>query len=300
MGQGLEGVKRAATLGFRLLDQGRSAITAVEAAVVEMEDNPLFNAGTGATLNLAGYVEADAGVMDGRTRRGAGVALIRHVKNPVRLARIVMANTDHALIAGDSAERLAGVFGLPRANLRTPERVRMWKQARRNLGKTTLNELPRNQKLLRKNGLGFLGDTVGALAIDQNRNLAAADSTGGVFLKLPGRVGDSPLLGAGLYADNSTGAATATGLGEIAMRLVVSKLACDAMSMFSAQVAANKTIARVTKLAGKGLGMITLDREGRYGVAHNTPHLCWAAYTSKRGLVSGMSRKPARRESSVS
>jgi len=115
--------------------------------------------------------------------------------------------------------------------------------------------------------------------------LAAADSTGGVSLKLPGRVGDSPILGAGLYADNRTGAATATGVGEIAMRLAVSKSACDAMQGLTAQHAASQTVKAVTKLAGRGLGIVTLDRKGRYGVAHNTPHLCWAAFNKSKGLI---------------
>jgi beta-aspartyl-peptidase (threonine type) len=100
---------------------------------MEMEDNPIFNAGRGSTLNLIGDVEADAGIMDGKTQRGAGVALLRHVKNPIALARVVMEKTDHALLAGNSAEKLGETFGLPKASLKLPERVRQWKQARRQL-----------------------------------------------------------------------------------------------------------------------------------------------------------------------
>jgi L-asparaginase / beta-aspartyl-peptidase len=255
---------------------------------MEMEDNPVFNAGRGSTLNLAGDVEADAGIMDGKTRRGGGVASIRRVKNPVDLARIVMDRTDHALLAGNGAEKPAEMFGLAKANLKTPERVSQWKKARRDMKRGTLTDLLRNTKLVSKGGIQFFGDTVGALAIDHNGNLAAADSTGGVSLKLPGRIGDSPILGAGLYADNKSGAATATGLGEIAMRLVVSKSACDAMRSLAAQQAAARIVSQVTKLAGNGLGLLTLDREGRFGVAHNTPHLCWAAVDKKGGLVSRM------------
>jgi beta-aspartyl-peptidase (threonine type) len=251
-----------------------------------MEDNPVFNAGSGATLNLAGNVEADAGIMDGKTRRGAGVALLRRTKNPISLARLVMERTDHVLLAGKSAERLGEAFGLPKANLRLPERVYQWKQAKRRLAQGVHGNLSRNLKLIRSKGQSILGDTVGALAMDQNGDLAAADSTGGVSLKLPGRIGDSPILGAGLYADNRMGAATATGVGEIAMRFLVSKSACDAMEALTAQQAAFQTVKRVTKLAGRGLGIVTLDRKGRYGVAHNTPHLCWASATKKRGLVS--------------
>ncbi len=293
--EGLIGVRRAVSKGFRVLEQGRSSLAAVEAAVVEMEDNSLFNAGTGSTLNLVGHVEADAAIMSGRTHQGAGVALIQTVKNPVRLARLVMQKTDHALLAGRSAERLAEAFKLPRADLRTRDRVSMWGRAQKDLETKSLRTFPRNRKLLHKKSLRLLGDTVGALALDQKGNLAAADSTGGVFLKLPGRIGDSPLLGAGLYADNSTGAATATGMGEIAIRLVVSKSACDEMSTLSAQAAANRTIERVTRLAGNGLGVITLDRKGRYGVAHNTRHLCWATSSSKLGLISGLDQGTRRK-----
>ncbi len=285
---GISGVRQAATKGFRLLEEGSSAIQAVEAAVIEMEDNPVFNAGRGSTLNLAGDVEADAGIMDGKTRRGAGVALLRHVKNPVSLARVVMEKTDHALIAGSNAEKLGEAFGLPKGDLKHPERVRQWKQARRELERGALGDFSRNLKLIRSKGPNFLGDTVGALAIDEDGNLAAADSTGGVSLKLPGRIGDSPILGAGLYADNTLGAATATGFGEIAMRLVVSKSACDAMRALTAQQAASQTVKKATKLAGRGLGIIAIDRKGRYGVAHNTPHLCWAALTKRGGLISQM------------
>src|SRR5437660_7630091 len=253
-----------------------------------MEDNPVFDAGSGSTLNRVGQVEADVGVMDGRTRMGAGVALLRHTKNPISLARLVMEKTDHALLAGKSAETLGEAFGLPKANLKLPERVYQWKQAKRRLEKGVLGDFSRNLKLIRTKGQSLLGDTVGALAIDQNGDLAAADSTGGVSLKLPGRIGDSPILGAGLYADNKMGAATATGIGEIAMRLVVSKSACDAMQALTAQQAASQTVRKVTRLAGKGLGIVTLDRKGRFGVAHNTPHLCWAAFTRSRELISQM------------
>jgi beta-aspartyl-peptidase (threonine type) len=285
---GLAGVRKAAPRGFQILQQGRSAIQGVEVAVMEMEDNPIFNAGKGSTLNLAGNVEADAGIMDGKTLRGAGVALLHHVKNPISLAKLVMEKTDHPLLAGETAERLGEAYGLPVANLRIPERVRQWKQAKQELEKRSISYFPRNLKLLQDKRGFFLRDTVGALALDQKGNLAAADSTGGVSLKLPGRIGDSPILGAGLYADNRLGAATATGVGEIAMRLVVSKSVCDAMLSLTAQRAASKTVKDVTRLAGRGLGIVSLDRKGRYGIAHNTPHLCWAALTEDEGLVSQM------------
>lgn len=127
-------------------------------------------------------------------------------------------------------------------------------------------------------------DTVGALAIDEKGHLAAADSTGGVSLKLPGRIGDSPILGAGLYADDRSGAATATGLGEQAMRLVISKLACDLMTRKTAAEAARSTIRYATKRLGRGTGLLTLDHRGRFAVAHNTRYMSWASKDSDRAL----------------
>jgi len=236
-----------------------------------MEDNPVFNAGTGATLNLLGEIETDAGIMDGKALRGGCVALLRNIRNPIKAARIVMDQTDHVLIAGSAAEKLALANGLLRANLRVPRRVHAWKEGLRQLRS-------RRRRSSRKALEIFIGkrfDTVGALAIDSKGNLAAGDSTGGVSLKLPGRIGDSPILGAGLYADNRSGAATSTGLGEQAMRLLVSKTACDMMKMETGPVAATKTIRLATKTVGVGTGILTLDRKGRYGVAHNTRNLCW-------------------------
>src|SRR5437660_5820118 len=168
-----------------------------------------------------------------------------------------MEKTDHALLAGKTAERLGEAYSLPVANLRIPERVRQWKQAKHELEKRGISDFPRNLKLLQDKRGFFLRDTVGALALDKKGNLAAGDSTGGVSLKLPGRIGDSPILGAGLCADNRLGAATATGVGEIAMRLVVSKSACDLMRSSPGQRAAAKTVKGVTRLAGKGLGIVT-------------------------------------------
>ncbi len=128
-------------------------------------------------------------------------------------------------------------------------------------------------------------DTVGALALDRNGNLAAACSTGGVSLKLPGRIGDSAILGAGLYADNKTGAATATGIGELAMRAVVSKTAVGMMEQLTAEKAAVEAVRIVGGRLGQGVGLITLDRGGGFGVAHNTPHLCWAAVSDEESVA---------------
>lgn len=275
--RGLKGVRKAADRGFRTLAGGGSALDAVEAAIVSLEDDPVFNAGRGSTLNLKGEIETDAAMMDGRTLRGAGVALLRDIKNPIKAARSVFEKTDHVLIAGPAARDLAIAEGLAKANLRVSSRVRAWKEGLRKLESKRVSYLSRTSPEIIQHFLPKSSDTVGALSLDGDGNLAAACSTGGVSLKLPGRIGDSAILGAGLYADNNSGAATATGIGEQAMRLVVSKAACDLMKRENAASAATKVIRHSTKRLGVGVGILTLDRSGRYGVAHNTRNLCWAA-----------------------
>lgn len=272
----LSGVKAAATAGWLVLRNRGSSVDAVETAVVSMEDNPIFNAGTGSALNLAGDVEMDAAIMDGKHLRGGGVAMVKRVRNPVKLARIVMEETDHVLLAGVPAERLATSHRLARSDPRTQERTMAWRRGLALFRKGKASRLYRNHELLEKGLLRGL-DTVGALALDAEGNLSAACSTGGLSLKLPGRIGDSAILGAGLYSENSAGAATATGVGEIAIRTAISKMACDLMQKSSAQNAGKLCITRAGDRIGRGLGILTLDSRGRSGVTHNTRHLCWAA-----------------------
>ena len=277
--QGLNGVRVAADRGFRTISRGGSALDAVQGAIVAMEDNPVFNAGRGSSLNLVGEIETDAAIMDGNTLRGAGVALLRDIKNPIKAARIVLDKTDHVLIAGAAARKLALANRLVKSDLRVHKRVIAWRKGLRELRRKRFPSLSRTSPEIIDYFLAKSLDTVGALGLDTNGNLSAACSTGGVSLKLPGRIGDSPILGAGLYADNNSGAATATGIGEQAMRLVISKAACDLMRRDNALSAATKTIHRATKIFGVGTGVLALDRNGRHGVAHNTRHLCWAART---------------------
>lgn len=150
---GLAGVREAAARGFWILSRGGSAMDSVIAPVVSMEDNPAFNAGTGSTFNLVGMVEADASVMDGETLRGAGVALVRGVKNPIKLARIVMEHTDHVLIAGRSVIQIARAFNLPFANLKVRSRMDGWRKEKALFTKGNLSHLRNNYKLLRWKGL---------------------------------------------------------------------------------------------------------------------------------------------------
>ncbi len=266
--RGLSGVRIAADRGFRILSESGSALDAVEAAIVAMEDNSVFNAGRGSTLNLVGEIETDAAIMDGKTLRGAGVALLSGIKNPIRASRAVMDKTVHVLIAGTAARELALACGLAKSNLRVPTRVEAWKEGLRKLKSNRVPYLSGKRSDILQHFLAKSSDTVGALARDDDGNLAAACSTGGVSLKLPGRIGD-----------NKSGAATATGIGEQAMRLVVSKAACDLMRHADAVSAATKIIRYSTKALGLGTGLIALDRFGRYAVAHNTRNLCWTVRT---------------------
>jgi len=274
--KGLKGVRRAAVIGAETIHHGGSAVDAVEEAVVSMEDNPVFNAGTGSTLNLLGEVEMDAAIVDGTSFETGGVALVRGVSNPIRLARLVMEKTDHALIAGYGAERIASLFRLPTTDVLVANRVMAWKKALRRVERARIG-LTRNSKLAKSAFPLEVGDTVGALALDSRGNIAAACSTGGVLLKLPGRIGDSAIVGSGLYADSRLGAATATGIGELAIRSVLSKAAVDLMKESSAGEAGITSVRKTVQNIGRGIGLLTLDKKGEFGAAHDTPHLCWAS-----------------------
>jgi len=274
--RGLKGVRRAAVIGADTIHHGGSAVDAVEAAVVSMEDDPVFNAGTGSTLNLLGEVEMDAAIVDGTSFQTGGVALVRGVSNPIRLARLVMEKTDHALIAGYGAERIASIFRLPTTDVLVASRVMAWRKALRRAERTG-KELTRNSIFAKSAFPLEVGDTVGALAMDSRGNIAAACSTGGVLLKLPGRIGDSAIVGSGLYADSTLGAATATGIGELAMRSVLSKTTVDLMEESNAIDAGIMSVQKTVQRIGAGIGLLTLDRKGEFGAAHDTPHLCWAS-----------------------
>lgn len=275
----LEGVKKAAELGFEMLVKGESALDAVVEAVAFMEDAGVFNAGKGSALNIEGNVEMEASVMDGETLRAGAVGLLRDVKNPVRLARLVMEKSDHVFVVGDGAEKLARIFNVERVDAPSEHQLKRYNLYRQALleGKY---DLPKLARLIKDYPEIFSLETVGAVALDKKGNLAAATSTGGIPLKLPGRIGDSPLIGCGTYADNQSGACSATGIGEIAIRLVLAKTVCDRMaSGKSAQEAVEEAIRLVnTRIVGtiKSMGLIAVNRRGEIGAAHNSANLCWA------------------------
>jgi beta-aspartyl-peptidase (threonine type) len=264
------------------LKNGGGTVDSVVEAVAVMEDDGTFNAGYGSSLNMEKKVEREASIMDGRTLQAGGAGLLRDVKNPVRLAKVVMERTDHVLVVGEGAERLANLGHLDRRNPITELRLKYYEQQKKALleGKP---ELPKLANLVKDHPELFTLGTVGAVAIDKEGNVAAATSTGGFPLKLPGRIGDSPLIGCGTYADNLAGACSTTGVGEVAIRLVLAKTVCDYMENGkAAQKAAEKAIKLVnTRLSSmyNAMGLIAIDTSGRIGAAHNSPNMCWAYIT---------------------
>jgi len=278
----LEGVKKAAKMGFDLLTGGGGAVDAVVEAVAVMEDEGVFNAGCGSSLNIEKSVEMEASVMDGKTLQAGAVGLLRDIRNPVRLARIVMEKTDHVFVVGEGAEKLANMFKLERRNPVAESQLERYEQQKRALLEGKF-ELPKLANLVRRYPKLFNLETVGAVALDKDGNVAAATSTGGFPLKLPGRIGDSPLIGCGTYADNQSGACSATGLGEIAIRLVLAKTVCNHMeSGKTAQEAVEKAIKLVNqRMAGtyNPMGLIAVNHRGEIGAAHNSANLCWAYIT---------------------
>ncbi len=259
------GCQAAAAAGWAILTRGGSALDAVEAAVRVMEDHPVFDAGTGSHLNADGFVELDAGMMDGRTLMAGAVASVKRVANPISLARRVLHDSPHVFLTGEGAERFAAAAGLPLcepAELVVEREQAMWEARRR-----TKDERRKE----------FGADTVGAVALDAAGDLAVGNSTGGTFFKYPGRVGDTPIIGCGLYADNTMGAAACTGVGEQIMKTVLAKTTVDQIALLgNAQTAANVAIAYFRhRVDGQG-GVICISPTGQIGFAHSTPYLAHA------------------------
>jgi len=282
--RGLEGVKRAAETGINILKNGGSTVDSVMEAVAVMEDDGAFNAGYGSSLNIDKGVEMEASIMDGKTLQAGAAGLLKDIRNPVRLAKIVMEKTDHVFVVGEGAEKLAKIFNLERRNPITELRLKYYEQQRKSLldGKFELSKL---YGLVKAHPELFELETVGAVALDKDGNVAAATSTGGFPLKLPGRIGDSPSIGCGTYADNQAGACSSTGVGEIAIRLVLAKTVCNYMeNQKSAQEAVEMAIRLVNKKilnSYNHMGLIAVDIHGKIGAAHNSPNMCWAYMTSE-------------------
>ncbi len=269
------GCRRAARAGWEILQRGGPALDAVEAAVRVMEDDPTYDAGRGSYLNRDGEVEMDAIIMDGRTLDFGAIAAVRRIQNPISLARKVLELEQHNFFVGHGAELLAQELGIPFCD---PAAL---------MGK---REDPESDETWSPPGLiqPAGGDTVGAVALDLQGDLAVATSTGGTPNKRPGRVGDSPLVGCGAYADNEVGAASATGWGERLLRIVTSKTACDYLRQGTASQAAAEAVIHLLeqRVAGYG-GIILVDREGHIGLAHNTPNMSYAYILPGQEVVVG-------------
>jgi beta-aspartyl-peptidase (threonine type) len=254
------GVHRACEAGVAWLRQGKSAIDVVERVVAQLEDDPTFDAGHGSYPNSAGQVEMDAILVDGATLRFGAVAAIRNTANPIHVARRVLDATPHCLLVGDGATRFAreqGFAFVPDAELAA----------------------------VRSTPAGDTG-TVGAVALDQAGHIAAATSTGGIKVKIPGRVGDSPLIGCGAIAEDRLGGVSATGEGEKLMQVMMSRTASEYLKAgLDAQAACEAAVRDLaSRVNGRG-GVICVDAAGRVGFAYNTTHLTSAYLNSDGGIV---------------
>ena len=273
----LETVKKATSRGFEMLKNGGTSVESVTETVSFLEDSGLFNAGLGSGLNIEKQIEMEASVMDGKTLAAGAAGLLSDIRNPVRVARLVMEKTDHVFVVGNGAQKLADIFKLERRGAVTSAQLERYETQLKCL-KDGEFELPKLASLINDFPGVFELETVGAVALDCEANLAAATSTGGFPLKLPGRIGDSPSIGCGTYADNETGACSATGIGEVAMRLVLAKTVCNSIEKGkTAQEAAEIAISLVNrKFKGAFMGLIAVDTLGNVGAAHCSPNLCWA------------------------
>ena len=272
----LNGVRNAVAAGWQAMGKGGTALDAVEEAVVVMEDDETFDAGRGSFLNRDGKVQLDAFIMEGSTLRGGGVGGVERLRNPIRAARKILSESPHVYFVAEGAERFAAEHGIAlcdNQDLVIPREVERLRDFQARAAKDAPDLFAPT----------ISHDTVGAVALDRDGNIAAATSTGGTLNKAPGRLGDSSLIGCGVYADNESAAASLTGWGEPIMKLVLAKWAADRVLAGNApewvsQEAMNYLKGRVN---GHG-GIILLDSRGRLGISHNTPRMAWAFKTVKR------------------
>jgi beta-aspartyl-peptidase (threonine type) len=267
----LESIRGILEHGREIMELGGTALEAVEACASLLEDDPVFNAGCGSVLNENGKVEMDAAIMDGRDLAAGAVAAVQNIANPIQLARLVMTESEHVMLIAEGAMHFAEHCGMelaPDHYFFTPDRIEQFKQARLHhkimLDHDSSEEDSEDQKY----------GTIGAIARDPQGNLAAATSTGGIVNKRMGRVGDSPIVGAGVYADNETCAVSATGYGEEFMRTVICKTIADFIYMqgMNAEQATQAGIEYLRrKVSGRG-GVIVIDSNGN----------CSSGFTTKK------------------
>jgi beta-aspartyl-peptidase (threonine type) len=262
------GVERALERGWHILENGGCALDACEQAIIELEDEPVFDAGLGSHLNRDGKVQLDAILINGATLKSGAVVAVERIRNPIRLARVILEKSEHMLIAGYGAEQFALEHGMGLCDpkdLITEQEARIWASLS---GKVA--------------NLG----TVGAVALDVHGNLGSGTSTGGTLYKYPGRVGDSALVGCGCYADNLGGAVSSTGHGESIMKVVLAKAASDFVAAGKPpQEAADAAISLLAKRTEGPAGLIILDRQGRPGFAFSTRDMAYAYRTTLPGVT---------------
>lgn len=258
------GCEKAATAGAEVLANSGSALDAVQRAVEVLEDDPLFNAGTGACLTADGLIELDASIMSGIDLSAGAVCALPPFKHPIAIARRVMTHTQHVLLASEGAARFAIEQGFERAEL-----------------ESMITEHARER-------LAQVRGTVGAVARDAAGHVAAATSTGGMVNKRAGRVGDSPLIGAGNYADDLSAACSTTGHGESMMRVCLAKTAVDAARALSAEQAVTEALLIMEQRTGQTGGAILVRPDGSLGLARLTKTMSWAAATSDGDKPSGV------------
>jgi L-asparaginase / beta-aspartyl-peptidase len=261
------GCLRALHAGWRILENSGHALDAIEAAIIVLEDDPVFDSGFGSHLTVDGHVECDAIVMDASTLRAGSVAGLRRVKNPIQAARVVLEKCPHMMLVSEGAEHFAAAHGVSLCDpedLISPAEREAWLRCSKDSHAA-------------ENHRGHEQGTVGAVALDRHGRLFAATSTGGTCCKLPGRVGDSPLIGCGCYADIETGGVSSTGYGEAIMRVVMAKTASDFLRP-AGSTASRAAQAAVQLLANRGKGtggLILLDKNGHPGFAFNTPRMAF-------------------------
>ena len=270
------GCRKALEAGWEILERGGTALDAVEAAIVVLEDDPVFDAGIGSHLNRDGRVELDAILMDGATLQAGAVAAVERVRNPIRLARKLLESREHMMLVGAGAEQFAVEQGL--ALCRPEELVT---ERERSAWSRCIGAAGHQSQFHLGHELG----TVGAVALDRQGGLIAGTSTGGTCCKRPGRVGDSPLIGCGCYADVEAGGVSCTGWGEAIMKIVMAKTAADLLrgpavgalraAPLSPQAAAEACVRLLADRVGGRGGLILLDRNGRPGFAFNTPRMAY-------------------------
>ncbi len=248
----------------------------MEAAIAVLEDDPVFDAGIGSHLNLRGKVQLDAILMDGETLEAGAVAAVERIRNPIRLARRVLEASRHILLVAEGAEEFAREQGMPLClpdELITEWQLAAWLRCR-DAGHSSAHHFASPQ------------GTVGAVAIDATGRIAAGTSTGGTCCKYPGRVGDTPLIGCGCYADSTAGGASSTGLGEAIMKIVMAKSAIELLRGGAEPQAAAARMIQLLGERGRGAGgVILLDCQGRIGACFNTPQMAYAYRDSTGGLV---------------